>query len=149
MNVQTILQAQDVYETTQEVFEIPEELTRFWYDVCNEKFKFAIEISAQYEEYINTQISLLKALICNRPHVESNKNNLQLAKEILHKFSGSLALLGFTPQSHRIHSLEQQFVNQTASLDQTTFNYIQSQVQEVSTLIRQYILQAGYSWPIH
>ena len=118
--------------------EMPEELTRFWNDVCDQDLKFAIEICAQYEEYIDTQINLLKALICDVPHVESNKQDLLLTEEILHRLTGSLALLGFDPQSHYLHSLEKQFINKTASLDRATFDGIHSQVNEVSALIRQH-----------
>lgn len=118
--------------------EIPEELTRFWNDVCDRDLQFAIEICAQYEEYIDTQINLLKALICDDSHVKSNKQDLQFTEEILHRLTGSLALLGFDLQSHYLHSLEKQFINKTASLDRATFDNIHSQVSEVSTLIRQH-----------
>ena len=117
---------------------MPEELTRFWNDVCDQDLQFAIEICAQYEDYIDTQIDLLKALVCDEGRVKSSKQDLQLTEEILHKLTGSLALLGFDPQSHCLHSLEKQFINKTALLDPATFDNIQSQVREVSTLIRQH-----------
>ncbi|MEI6858741.1 MAG: Hpt domain-containing protein [Shewanella sp.] len=136
MNIQTALK-------TPKTFETPKELEKFWYDVCNSELKFAIEICDQYDEHVKIQINLLQSLICNKPYVESNKNDLQLATETLHKFSGSLALLGFPRHSQRIHLLELQFINQTASLNQARFDYIQTQVWEVSTLIRQHILRAA------
>lgn len=117
---------------------MPEELTRFWNDVCDQDLQFAIEICAQYEDYIETQIDLLKALVCDEGCVKSSKQNLQPTEEILHQLTGSLALLGFEPQSRCLHSLEKQFINKTALLDPATFDNIQSQVREVSTLIRQH-----------
>ena len=122
---------------TTEKSKLPDGLARFWNDVCDQDIKFALEICTQYEDYIAAQLDQLEALVNNATNTKLNQQNIQLTEEILHKLTGSLALLGFDPQSHYLHELELKFSSKTTFLDQATFDNIQSQVRGVSTLIRQ------------